>query len=130
MLDNESLVNKIPRRNGERSLVLTGPGEGAQHTARPHQATEAQCGQRAGQDPRDAFTGVCRWRVLLVVKKKKTEKPACHARGIRDRGLIPKSERSPGRGHGNPFAYSCLENPMDRGTWRATVPGVARSDTT
>ena len=38
-----------------------------------------------------------------------------------DVGLIPESGRSPGRGHGNPFQYSCLENPMDRGTWQARV---------
>ena len=41
----------------------------------------------------------------------------------------PGSERSPGKGNGNPLQNSCLENPMDRGTWRATVHGVARSRT-
>ena len=40
---------------------------------------------------------------------------------------IPGSGRSPGGGHGNPFQYSCLENPHDRGDWRATVQGVAKS---
>ena len=40
---------------------------------------------------------------------------------------IPGSGRSPGKGHGNPLQYSCLENPMDRGTWRATVHGFAKS---
>ena len=44
-----------------------------------------------------------------------------------DTGLIPGSERSPGEGNGNPFQYSCLENFMDRGTWQATVHGVAKS---
>ena len=39
------------------------------------------------------------------------------------------SGRSPGGGHGNPLQYSCLEIPMDRGAWRATVRGVADSDT-
>ena len=43
-----------------------------------------------------------------------------------DPGLIPGSGRSPGEGNGNPLQYSCLENPMDRGAWRATVHGVAR----
>ena len=38
-------------------------------------------------------------------------------------GYIPGSERCPGRGNGNPLQYSCLENPMDRGAWRATVVG-------
>ena len=46
-----------------------------------------------------------------------------------DAGSIPGSERSPGEGNGNPLQYSCLENPMDRGAWRATVPGVAELDT-
>ena len=38
-------------------------------------------------------------------------------------------EDSPGEGTGNPLQYSCLENPMDRGAWWATVPGVAKSRT-
>ena len=38
-------------------------------------------------------------------------------------------EDSPGEGIGNPLQYSCLENPMDRGAWWATVPGVAKSRT-
>ena len=42
---------------------------------------------------------------------------------------IPGSGRSPGGGHGNPLQYSCLENPMDRGAWWATVHEVARSQT-
>ena len=37
-----------------------------------------------------------------------------------DQGSIPGLGRSPGRGHGNPLWYSCLENPMDRGAWKAT----------
>ena len=47
-----------------------------------------------------------------------------------DPGSIPGLERSPGEGHGNPLQYSCLENPMDRGTCWATVHGVTESDTT
>ena len=43
---------------------------------------------------------------------------------------IPGSGTFPGGGHGNPFQYSCLENPMDRGAWKATVNMVAESDTT
>ena len=45
-------------------------------------------------------------------------------------GSIPGSGRFPGEGNGNPLQYSCLENPMDRGTWQATVHGVAESDMT
>ena len=49
---------------------------------------------------------------------------ACNAG---DPGLIPGLGRSPGEGNGNPLQYSCLENPMDRGAWRATVHGVTKS---
>ncbi|MFW1886606.1 hypothetical protein ACG9X8_20055, partial [Acinetobacter nosocomialis] len=44
----------------------------------------------------------------------------------RKMGLIPGLGISPGRGHGSPLQYSCLENPMDRGAWQATVPGLKR----
>ena len=44
-----------------------------------------------------------------------------------DPGSIPGLGRSPGEGNGNPLQYSCLENPMDRGAWGATVHGVAKS---
>ena len=46
-----------------------------------------------------------------------------------DLGSIPGSGRSSGEGNGNPLQYSCLENPMDRGAWWATVHGVAKSQT-
>ena len=52
---------------------------------------------------------------------------ACNAT---DLGLIPGWERSPEEGNGNPIRYACLENPMDRGAWWATVHVVAESDTT
>ena len=48
---------------------------------------------------------------------------------IREAGVIPGSRRSPGGGHGNPLWYSCLENPMDRGAWWATVHRVQKSQT-
>ena len=51
---------------------------------------------------------------------------ACNAG---DLGSIPGLGRSPGEGNGNPLQYSCLENPMDRGAWWATVRGVTESDT-
>ena len=59
--------------------------------------------------------------MMLVVRKL----PAS-AGDIRDLGLIPGSGRFPGGGHGNPLQYSCLENPMDRGAWQATVHRVAK----
>ena len=55
--------------------------------------------------------------------------PPANAEDARDGGSIPGSGRSPGGGHGNPLQYSCLENPMDRGVWRATVHRVAESRT-
>ena len=51
---------------------------------------------------------------------------ACNAG---DLGSIPRSGISPGEGNGNPLQYSCLENPMDGGAWRAPVHGVAMSRT-
>ena len=47
----------------------------------------------------------------------------------RDSVSTPGLERSPGEGNGNPLQYSCLENPMDREAWRATVHGVTESQT-
>ena len=47
-----------------------------------------------------------------------------------DAKSIPGSGSSSGGGHGNPLQHSCLENPMDRGAWHATVHGVAESDMT
>ena len=48
---------------------------------------------------------------------------------VRDPGLIPGLERSPGEGNGSPFQYSCLENSMDRGALWAIMPGVTKSQT-
>ena len=52
-----------------------------------------------------------------------SKESACNAG---DLDLIPGSGRFPGEGNGNPLQCSCLENPMDRGAWRATVHGVAK----
>ena len=48
---------------------------------------------------------------------------------VRDTSSILELGRSPGEGNGNPLQYSCLENPTDRGAWRATVQGIAQSQT-
>ena len=53
--------------------------------------------------------------------------PSASVEDIRDAGSVPGLGRSPGEGHGNPLQYSCLENPMDRGAWRVTIPRVAKS---
>ena len=60
-------------------------------------------------------------QLVLVVKNL-----LASAGDMRDLGSVPGSGRSPGRGHGNPLQYSCLENPMDKGAWRATVRRVAK----
>ena len=65
------------------------------------------------------------FQVVLVVRNL-----AANAGEIREVDSIPGSGRSPGRGHGNPLQYSCLENPMDRGAWQAMVHGVAELETT
>ena len=57
------------------------------------------------------------------------KEPTCNAEDIRDMGSIPGLGRSPGGENGNPLQYSCLENPMDRGAWRAIVHGVTKSQT-
>ena len=59
--------------------------------------------------------------VALVVKN-----PPANAGDARDAGSIPGLGRSLGGGNGNPFQYSCLENYMDRGGWRAIVHGVTK----
>ena len=64
-------------------------------------------------------------QVALVVKS-----PSANAGDTRDASSIPGSRRSPGGEHSNPLQYSCLENPMDRGAWQATVHRVAELDTT
>ena len=63
-------------------------------------------------------------QVALVVKNLPAK-----SGNIRDVGSIPGSERGPGGGRGTPLQHSCLENPMDRGAWQATVHGIAKSQT-
>ena len=72
------------------------------------------------QNPKNTFraTGLSRWL--------SSKESACIAG---DAGFITGSSRSPRGGHGNPLQYSCLENPMDRGAWQATVHGVTKSQT-
>ena len=63
-------------------------------------------------------------QVVLVVKNS----PA-NVRGRRDASWVPGLRKSPGGEKGTPVLYSCLENPMDRGAWRVTDHGVAKSQT-
>jgi len=68
------------------------------------------------------WNSVLKWMGFPVAKNL----PA-NARDVRDAGLIPGSGESSRVGNGNPLQYSCLENPMDRGSWQAIVHGVAKS---
>ena len=61
-------------------------------------------------------------QVALLVKN-----PPVNAEEIRETGSIPGSGRSPGEGNGNPLQYSYLEDPIDRGAWRAIVHGVTKN---
>ena len=87
--------------------------------------SESPCVHQPGSSPKSLFLGFL-WKmasqVALVVKNL----PA-NSGDIRDVSLIPRSGRSSGGGQGNPLQYSCLENPMDRGAWQATVHSVAKS---
>ena len=65
-------------------------------------------------------------KLVFLSKSSDGTESACNAGGP---GLIPGLGRSPGEGNGNPLQYSCLENSMDRGAWRATVHGVTKSQT-
>ena len=58
-----------------------------------------------------------------------SKESACTAGVARDAGWIPGLGRSPGEGRGNSLQYLCLENPMDRGVWGATLHSVAKSQT-
>ena len=55
--------------------------------------------------------------------------PACQCKKHKRLQFDPWVRKIPGEGNGNPLQYSCLEDPMDRGAWRAIVHGVAESDT-
>ena len=76
-------------------------------------AVTIQCGGTSTGD------GAASWRLS-------GQESACDARGL---SSVPRSGRSPGEGNGNPLQYLCLENPTDRGAWRAAVHGVAKSQT-
>ena len=68
-------------------------------------------------------------RLKRLLQWLSNKESACDAEAIRDAGSIPGLGRFPGGGNDNPLQYSCLENPMDREGWRATVHGVEKSRT-
>ena len=70
-----------------------------------------------------------KWTIFALPDGSVGKESACNAGDKGDMGSIPGSGRFPGDGNGNPLQYSGLENPMDRGARRATVCGVAKSQT-
>ena len=64
------------------------------------------------------------WYIKVAFPGVVVKNPIASEGDVTDVGSIPESGRSPGGGHGNPLQYSCLENPMDREAWQATVHKV------
>ena len=89
---------------------------------KPTEAPEAGASPGSGRVERNARASTAQGFPAGSV----SEGSACNAG---DLGSIPGSGRPPGRGYGIPLPYCCLENPMDRGAWRATVHGIAKSQT-
>ena len=87
------------------------------------------CPERATSIFQSSFSFICNFNtegLPLWLNDKESD----HSVGdTGDLGSIPRSERSPEGGHGNPLQYSCLENPMDRGAWWTTVYRVIKSQT-
>ena len=89
----------------------------------------------AGSSSNSGFTswGLISRRVLTILRTFQValvvRNPPANAGDLRDMGSIPGSGRSPGGGYSTLLQYFCLENPMDRGAWQATVHGVAESRT-
>ena len=108
----DSWVGKIPWRRKWQSTPTLLPGK-------PQ-------GQRSliGYSPWGRKESDTTERLHFHFNREEASLVACNAEGP---GLIPGSGRSPGEGNGNPLQCSCLENPMYRGAWQATVHGVAKS---
>ena len=79
----------------------------------------------ASSKPLDYFKADPRY-IICFPGGSDSKESACNA-GVS--GSIPGSGRSPGEGNGHPLQYSCLENSMDRGTWRATAHGIEKNQT-
>ena len=117
MIDREAKGGGSPYQEDSFSPLWLGTSECSQQLSR------TQVGQSATSPE-----GVCTAFLTLGALPWwfSGKESACKAGGTRS---IPGSGRSPGEGSGNPLQYSCLENPMDRETWQATVHGIAKSRT-
>ena len=108
-----------PRHNGQVSHMATQSCKGGWEI---HLA-----GYEGGKDLSLANRAPSSGHQILVLVALVVKKPPANAGDIRDVGSIPGSGRFPGAEHDNPVQFSCLEIPMDRGAWRATVHRIAKS---
>ena len=123
------------------NLPCSCPGLYSNHTLAPCPEEEAviqmisseQKWQQAGNIQEMALLWDIPWKCIFTKDRLpwwvNNKESTCNAGVTGDAVSIPGSGRSPGGGHGNPLWYSCLENPTDRGTWRAAVCGVAKGQT-
>ena len=120
------LPGKFHGQNGQRSLAGYSPWglKRAGYDLSDETTTVKTCGASFHTLITTSVPGLGDSQVVLVVKS-----PPASAGDVKGTGSILGSGRSPGGGSGNPLQDSCLENPMDREAWHATVQGVARSGT-
>ena len=126
------------QRVGHRGCIPGSPGEsGLVSRGRLGSVTQScltLCGSMDCSPPGSSVHGVLQaripeWVAILFsggfTRPRDQTGASCTAG---DLGSVPRSGRSPGEGNGYPLQYSCLENPMDRGAWRATIQGVSKSN--
>ena len=120
----EMWVQSLGREDSlEEGMAIVLPGES--HGQRSLVGTWG--GHRIGHDWSDlAHTRICICILSFLMSFPGGSDGKKSARNVGDLGLIPGLGRSPGEGNGNLVLYSCLENPMDRGTWWATVHGISK----
>ena len=134
--DPSPSLARLPHRPGnaldtsapeESNLEPPSGQQGVEGSQAVQSAVPTSCGPGQGQTwAHSTFSTTFSFTVLGSLEGKN---PPAIGRDMRDSSWIPGSGRSPGGGHGNPLQYSCLENPMDRGAWRAAVHGVTKSRT-
>ena len=112
---------RAPRRNESRWLLSNRAGPPPRKGLRPKTLRIQELGDFPALGTR-TFPGIISHKPRNQ-KHSEGEESAC---GVGDPGSIPGLERSPGEGNGYPLQYSCLENPMNRGAWQATVHGVVK----
>ena len=117
--DLGSIPGKIPWRRAWQPTPVFLPGESHGHRSMAGYSPWGHKELDTTKQPHFDFLQSLLWWLKMV-------KSACNAGDPRS---IPGSGRSPGEGNGNPLQYSCLENPMDIGAWRATVHGVTKNRT-